>query len=49
MIRVVIDTNTLVSALLQPVGLPAAVFMLALFLVMCSFANPMQSFPNMMK
>ena len=30
MIRVVIDTNILVSALLQPEGLPAAVFMLAL-------------------
>ena len=29
MIRVVIDTNILVSALLQPEGLPAAVFMLA--------------------
>ena len=28
MIRVVIDTNILVSALLQPEGLPAAVFML---------------------
>jgi putative PIN family toxin of toxin-antitoxin system len=30
MIRVVIDTNILVSALLQPEGLPAAVLMLAL-------------------
>ncbi|MEO7143942.1 MAG: putative toxin-antitoxin system toxin component, PIN family [Bryobacteraceae bacterium] len=30
MIRVVIDTNILVSALLQPESLPAAVFMLAL-------------------
>src|ERR1700674_591577 len=30
MIRVVIDTNILVSALLQPKGLPAAVLMLAL-------------------
>jgi putative PIN family toxin of toxin-antitoxin system len=30
MIRVVIDTNILVSALLQPEGLPAAVWMLAL-------------------
>jgi putative PIN family toxin of toxin-antitoxin system len=30
MIRVVIDTNVLVSALLQPEGLPAAVWMLAL-------------------
>ena len=30
MIRVVIDTNVLVSALLQPEGLPAAVLMLAL-------------------
>jgi len=30
MIRVVIDTNILVSALLQPLGLPAAVLMLAL-------------------
>ena len=30
MIRVVIDTNILVSALLQPEGLPAAVFMLVL-------------------
>jgi putative PIN family toxin of toxin-antitoxin system len=30
MIRLVIDTNILVSALLQPEGLPAAVFMLVL-------------------
>jgi predicted nucleic acid-binding protein len=30
MIRVVIDTNILVSALLQPEGLPAGVVMLAL-------------------
>jgi putative PIN family toxin of toxin-antitoxin system len=30
MIRVVIDTNILVSALLQPSGLPAQVFVLAL-------------------
>ena len=30
MIRVVIDTNILVSALLQPLGLPAQVFVLAL-------------------
>jgi uncharacterized protein len=30
MIRAVIDTNILVSALLQPEGLPAAVFMMAL-------------------
>jgi len=30
MIRVVIDTNVLVSALLQPKGLPAAVLILAL-------------------
>lgn len=30
MIRVVIDTNILVSALLQPAGLPAQVFVLAL-------------------
>jgi uncharacterized protein len=30
MIRVVIDTNILVSALLQPESLPAAVLMLAL-------------------
>ena len=30
MIRVVIDTNTFVSALLQPESLPAAVLMLAL-------------------
>jgi putative PIN family toxin of toxin-antitoxin system len=30
MIRVVLDTNILVSALLQPEGLPAAVLMLAL-------------------
>jgi putative PIN family toxin of toxin-antitoxin system len=30
MIRIVIDTNILVSALLQPDGLPAAVLMLAL-------------------
>jgi putative PIN family toxin of toxin-antitoxin system len=30
MIRVVIDTNIVVSALLQPAGLPAAVLMLAL-------------------
>ena len=30
MIRVVIDTNILVSALLQPEGLPAAVLMVAL-------------------
>src|SRR6266550_177976 len=30
MIRVVIDTNILVSALLQPEGLPSAVLMLAL-------------------
>ncbi len=30
MIRVVIDTNVVVSALLQPEGLPAAVLMLAL-------------------
>ena len=30
MIRVVIDTNVLVSALLQPGGLPAAVLLLAL-------------------
>ncbi|MGA2267327.1 MAG: putative toxin-antitoxin system toxin component, PIN family [Bryobacteraceae bacterium] len=30
MIRVVIDTNILVSALLQPEGLPAAILMLAL-------------------
>src|SRR6267378_3184310 len=30
MIRVVIDTNVLVSALLQPEGLPAAVLILAL-------------------
>jgi putative PIN family toxin of toxin-antitoxin system len=31
MIRVVIDTNILISALLQPEGLPAAVLMLTLF------------------
>ena len=30
MIRIVLDTNILVSALLQPEGLPAAVVMLAL-------------------
>ena len=30
MIRVVIDTNILVSALLRPLGLPAQVFILAL-------------------
>jgi putative PIN family toxin of toxin-antitoxin system len=30
MIRVVIDTNILVSALLQPLGLPAQVFVLAI-------------------
>lgn len=30
MIRVVMDTNVLVSALLQPMGLPATVLMLAL-------------------
>jgi predicted nucleic acid-binding protein len=30
MMRVVIDTNVLVSALLQPKGLPAAVLILAL-------------------
>ena len=28
MIRVVLDTNVIVSALLQPLGLPAAVFLL---------------------
>ena len=30
MIRVVIDTNVIVSALLQPLGPPARVFLLAL-------------------
>ena len=29
MIRVVLDTNVIVSALLQPLGPPAAVFLLA--------------------
>jgi predicted nucleic acid-binding protein len=30
MIRVVLDTNILISALLQPLGLPAQVFLLAI-------------------
>jgi uncharacterized protein len=30
MIRVVLDTNVIVSALLQPLGVPAQVFLLAL-------------------
>jgi predicted nucleic acid-binding protein len=41
MIRVVLDTNVIVSALLQPLGPPAQVFILALggVLQLCLSAN----------